>query len=198
MKQNSLKKTVGLAAVIFLLPTLAIAYGGPGKGRDQYEPPQTAIDACEGKNTGDMVEFMNRRNVSISGTCRELDGLLIAMPEGGPGGKGYGRLGCDYGEKEWQGRDREYRHEMRAELLGLTEEQQEQIEAIRSEEIAAHRDLREKMLEYSEQMRELTNKGTFDEDAVRALADEYGLCAAGLITAGKARHAGGAGQTGND
>ena len=172
MKQNSLKKTVGLAAVIFLLPTLAIAYGGPGKGRGQFGPPQTAIDACDGKNTGDMVEFMNRRNVSISGTCRELDGLLIAMPEGGPGGKGYGRLGCDYGEKEWQGGNREYRHETRAELLGLTEEQQEQIEAIRSEEIAAHRDLREKMLEYSEQIRELTNKGTFDEDAVRALAEE--------------------------
>ena len=172
MKQNSLKKTVGLAAVIFLLPTLAIAYGGPGKGRGQYGPPQTAIDACDGKNTGDMVEFMNRRNVSISGTCRELDGLLIAMPEGGLGGKGYGRLGCDYGEKEWQGGNREYRHEIRAELLGLTEEQQEQIEAIRSEEIAAHRDLRGKMLEYSEQMRELTNKGTLDEDAVRALAEE--------------------------
>ena len=172
MKQNSLKKTVGLAAVIFLLPTLAIAYGGPGKGRGQYGPPQAAIDACDGKNTGDTVEFMNRRNVSISGTCRELDGLLIAMPEGGPGGKGYGRPGCGYGEKEWQGGDREYRLEMRAELLGLTEEQQDQIEAIRTAEIAAHEDLREKMFEYREQMRELTNKGTFDEDAVRALAEE--------------------------
>jgi Spy/CpxP family protein refolding chaperone len=120
MKQNSLKKTVGLAALIFLLPTLAIAYGGPpGKG---------------------------------FGTA--------------------GRPGCEYGENEWRGGDRQYRHEMRAELLGLTEEQQEQIEAIRTAEIAAHRDLREKMLEYREQMREITNKGTFDESAVRVIAEE--------------------------
>ena len=117
MKQNSLKKTVGLAALIFLLPTLAMAYGGPpGKG---------------------------------FGTA--------------------GKPGCD---NEWRGGDRQYRHEMRAELLGLTEEQQEQIEAIRTAEIAAHRDLREKMLEYREQLRELTDKGTFDESAVRVIAVE--------------------------
>ena len=175
MKQNSLKKTVGLAALILLLPTLAMAYGGQGKGRGQYGPPQTAIDACDGKNTGDTVEFVNRRNVSISGTCQEENGQLIAMPEDGHRGKGYGmkdRPGCGNGENEWRGEDREYRHEMRAELLGLTEEQQEQIEAIRSAEIAAHRDLREKMLEYREQMRELTNMGTFDESAIRAIAEE--------------------------
>ena len=175
MKQNSLKKTVGLAAVIFHLPTLAMAYGGPGKGRGQYGPPQTAIDACDGKNTGDTVEFMNRRNVSISGTCQEDNGMLIATPEGGHRGKGYGRAGsqgCDYGEDEWRGGDKQYRHEMRAELLGLTEEQQEQIEAIRTAEIAAHRDLREKMFEYREQMRELTSEGTFDENEIRAIAEE--------------------------
>ena len=175
MKQNSLKKTIGLAALIFLLPTLAMAYGGQGKGRGQYGPPQTAIDACDGKNTGDTVEFTNRRNVSISGTCLELDDQLIATPEGGHRGKGYGmtgKPGCGYGENEWQGGDRQYRHEMRAELLGLTEEQQEQIETIRTAEIAAHRDLREKMIEYREQMRELTDKGTFDEDAIRSIAEE--------------------------
>jgi Spy/CpxP family protein refolding chaperone len=139
MKQISLKKTVGLAALIFLLPTLAMAYGG------------------------------HRGN-----------------------GFGWaGRPGCEYGENEWRGGDRQYRHEMRAELLsltdeqqeqieairtaeiaGLTDEQQEQIEAIRTAEIAAHRDLREKMLEYREQMREITNKGTFDESAVRVIAEE--------------------------
>jgi Spy/CpxP family protein refolding chaperone len=119
MKQNSLKKTVGLAALIFLLPTLAIAYGGPGKGFGWA-----------------------------------------------------GRPGCEYGENEWRGGERQYRHEMRAELLGLTGEQQEQIEAIRTAEIAARRDLREKIFEYREQMRELTNEGTFDENAVRVIAEE--------------------------
>ena len=175
MKQISLKKTVGLAALIFLLPTMAIAYGGQGKGRGHYGPPQTAIDACDGKNTGDTVEFTNRRNLTISGSCQEENGLLIAMPEGGHRGYGYGmggRSGCGYGENEWGAGDRQYRHEMRAEQLGLTEEQQEQIEAIRTAELAARRDLMEKMQGYREQMRELTDEGTFDENAVRAIAEE--------------------------
>ena len=175
MKQNSLKKTVGLAALIFLLPTMAMAYGGQGKGRGQYGPPQTAIDACDGKTTGDTVEFINRRNVSITGTCQSENGLLTAMPEGGHRGYGYGMAGgagCGYGENEWRGGGRQYRHEMRAELLGLTEEQQEQIEEIRTAEITASRDLREKMFEYREQVRELTDKGTFDENAIRAIAEE--------------------------
>ena len=176
MKQITLKKTVGLAALILLLPTIAMAYGGQGKGRGQYGPPQAAIDACDGKNPGDTVEFTNRRNESISGACQEENGLMIAMPEGGHRGYGYGRAGragCGgYGENEWRGEDRQYRHEMRAELLGLTEEQQEQIEAIRTAEMTARRDLREKMLGYGEQMRELTNEGTFDENAIRAIAEE--------------------------
>ena len=175
MKQNSLKKTVGIAALILLLPTLAMAYGSQGKDRGQYGPPQTAIDACDGKNTGDTVEFTNRRNVSITGSCQEENGMLIAMPEGGHRGKGYGRAGrqgCGYGEDELRGGDKQYRHEMRSELLGLTEEQQEQIEAIRTAEIAAHMELREKMYEYREQMRELTNEGTFAENEIRAIAEE--------------------------
>jgi len=175
MKQISLKKTVGLAALILLLPTMAMAYGGQGKGRGQYGPPQAAIDACDGKNTGDTVEFSNRRNESISGTCQEENGLLIAMPEGGHRGYGYGmrgRSGCGNGENEWCGGDKQYRHEMRAEQLGLTEEQQEQIEAIRTAEMTARRDLMEKMQENREQMRELTNEGTFDENAIRAIAEE--------------------------
>jgi Spy/CpxP family protein refolding chaperone len=174
MKQINLKKTVGLAALIILMPTMAMAYGGQGKGNGSYGPPQAAIDACDGKVTGDAVEFTNRRNDTISGTCQEEGGLMLAMPEGGHRGNGYGRMGrsgSGCGDNEWRGKHRQGRHEMRAELLDLTEEQQEQIEAIRSEERAAHRELREKMQGYSEQMRELTDAGTFDEDAIRAIAE---------------------------
>lgn len=173
MKQINLKKTVKLAAIIVLLPTMAMAYGGQGKGKGNYGPPQAAIDACDGKITGYAVEFTNRRNATISGTCQEEDGLMIAMPAGGHRGNGYGRMGMSskYGENEWRGKHRQNRHEMRSEFLGLTAEQQEQIEAIRTEERAAHRDLREKMQAYREQMRELTDAGTFDEDAIRAVAE---------------------------
>ena len=174
MKQISLRKTVGLAALIILMPSMAMAYGGQGKGKGSYGPPQAAIDACDGKTSGDAVEFNNRRNVTMSATCQEEDGLMVAMPAGGHHGNGYGRMGMSskYGENEWRGKHRQDRRGMRAELLGLTEEQQEQIEAIRSEERAAHRELREKMQGYREQMRELTDAGTFDEDAIRAIAEE--------------------------
>ena len=88
MKQINFRKTVGLAAFIVLLPTLAIAYGGEGRGKGQNGPPQAAIDACDGKNKGDAVKFTNRRNESVSGTCQETSGLMVAVPEGGHRGKG--------------------------------------------------------------------------------------------------------------
>ena len=172
MKQISLRKTVGLAALIILMPSMAMAYGGQGKGKGSYGPPQAAIDACADKTSGDAVEFTNRRNLTISATCQEEDGLMIAMPEGGHHGNGYGRMGkSGCGDNEWRGKHRQDRRGMRAEFLGLNEEQQEQIEAIRSADRAAHRDLREKMRAYRDQIRDLTDAGTFDEDAIRTIAE---------------------------
>ena len=175
MKQINLKKTVELAALILILPSMAIAYGGQGEGKGNYGPPQTAIDACDGKVAGDAVEFTNRRDETISGTCQDENDLMIAMPEGGHRANGYGmmsRSGPGYDKNDRRGNNRQYRHEMRAELLGLSDEQQEQIETIRTEERTTHRELREKMREYRDQMQELTNAGSFDEKAVRAIAEE--------------------------
>lgn len=88
MKQLNLRKTVGLVVLVVLLPTMAFAFGGQGRGGGQKSPPQAAIDACSGKNAGDVVEFSNRRNETVSGTCQGQNGKMFAVPENRRGGKG--------------------------------------------------------------------------------------------------------------
>ena len=91
------------------------------------------------------------------------------------GGGGYGpsdksEYGC--GQNGWFGAHRQGRGEIVAEIIGLTEEQQEQIAAIREEERSSNEALREKLWDYKDQMREMTDAGTFDEKAIRAIAKE--------------------------
>jgi len=91
------------------------------------------------------------------------------------GGEGYGPQAgseTEYGEDGWRGRHQQNRHEMVGDLLGLSEEQEQQIEAIRAEEWDADKDMRERLWDYRDQMRELTDSGSFDEKAIRTLAEE--------------------------
>ena len=90
-------------------------------------------------------------------------------------GSGYGpqtMSESEYGQNGWRGHHRQDRREMMAEVIGLSEEQQDQIKAIREEERSGNEPLREKLREYREQMRELTDAGAFDEKAIRAIAEE--------------------------
>ncbi|MEN8135911.1 MAG: Spy/CpxP family protein refolding chaperone [Thermodesulfobacteriota bacterium] len=101
--------------------------------------------------------------VSLTANARECDGT------------GYGPQtisGSEYGKNDWRGHHRQDRREMVAEFIGLSEEQQEQIEAIRAEERSGSEALREKLWDYREQMRELTDAGSFDEKTIRAIAEE--------------------------
>ena len=100
---------------------------------------------------------------SLAANARECDGT------------GYGprtMSESEYGQNDWRGHHRQDRREMVAEVIGLSEEQQEQIEAIREEERSGNEALRGKIREYRGQIRELTNVGTFDEKAIRAIAGE--------------------------
>jgi len=54
-----------------------------GKGHPR-RPPQEAIEACNGMSDGDRVEFETPHGHIVSGTCKEMDGMLFAIPEGGP------------------------------------------------------------------------------------------------------------------
>lgn len=96
---------------------------------------------------------------------------------GGYGPSGTSEYGCGQngwfgGQNRWFGGHRQGRGGMVAEIIGLSEEQEEQIEAIREEERVGNEALREKLWDYNDQMREMTDAGTFDEKAVRSIAEE--------------------------
>jgi len=82
MKEIGFRKTIGLVCLVVLFPAMALAFGGQGRGGGQKGPPEAAIEACSGKNVGDVVEFDGRRSDTISGTCQEKDGMMFAVPEG--------------------------------------------------------------------------------------------------------------------
>ena len=84
-----------------------------------------------------------------------------------------GMSGSEYCENEWRGNHhKQNRHERVTELLGLSDEQQEQIKTIRENGRSANQAQREKMREYQEQMRQLTDEATFDENAIRTIAEK--------------------------
>lgn len=72
-------------AVIFLLLTPTIGCSA-GNGRPQGPPPE-AIQACKDREVGDTVQFTGRQGETLEATCQEIDGQLVAVPEGMPGGR---------------------------------------------------------------------------------------------------------------
>ena len=53
-------------------------------------PPPEAYAACKGKTEGASVTLTMPDGKTLPGTCRTMDGTLVAMPAGGPGGPGAG------------------------------------------------------------------------------------------------------------
>jgi hypothetical protein len=55
--------------------------GPPGgdRGRPPSPPPE-AVQACEGQAEGASVSFTLKDGKALTGTCRKLDGQLVAMP----------------------------------------------------------------------------------------------------------------------
>jgi len=84
MKTNLLRTALAIGAMVILMPALARAYDeSSGPERRHHGPPPEAITACEGKNVGDEVQFETPSGRTITGICRERDGQLFAIPEGG-------------------------------------------------------------------------------------------------------------------
>ena len=52
--------------------------------RRRQRPPAEAIQACEGKQVGNRVEFTGRNGETIKASCQEINGQLVAVPEGMP------------------------------------------------------------------------------------------------------------------
>ena len=50
-------------------------------------PPPEAFEACEGQSEGDTVSITSPEGDSVDATCTLMRDKLVAVPEGGPGGK---------------------------------------------------------------------------------------------------------------
>lgn len=87
---------------------------------------------------------------------------------GGCGQAGGGGYDCE--QNGWGGQYRQDRQDTAAELIGLSEEQQNKIEAIRTAAREENVALRDKMRGYRDQIAKLTDAGNFDEKAIRAIA----------------------------
>ena len=150
-------KTLGILAILAMIPAYGFAFGDHGGGRHRQGPPQEAIDACAGLREGDAVQFTTPRGDAVSGTCRQIRGQMVAVPEGGPPG---GRMGKGSG-----------RHFARlARALDLTDAQKTQVKAILETEREKVAPLRQKLAETREKIRRAVEATPFDEAAVRSLA----------------------------
>jgi hypothetical protein len=78
-------------ALVLALAALAAACShaqGHGGHGNPPPPPPEAYTACQGKAEGDSVTLTMPDGKTLPGTCRSLDGQLVAMPAGGPGAGG--------------------------------------------------------------------------------------------------------------
>jgi hypothetical protein len=70
---------------------MADGFGGPPPGRGNRQPPPEAIAACKDMNEGAEVEIATPRGDKLKAVCRQINGQLVAVPEGamrGPGEAG--------------------------------------------------------------------------------------------------------------
>ncbi len=159
-----LKKTVGILALLAVIPVSGWAFWGPPEGGRFQGPPQEAIDACAGKKTGDAVRFITPRGDNVSAVCRDFDGRLAAAPEMGAAWAGRGNRGGGRG----MGPGRHFAR--MAGELGLTAEQKGQIRTILDAEREKNEPLRKQLAENRDRLRKIAEKEPFDESGVRKLA----------------------------
>lgn len=99
MNRYIIKTAAGLLLVLGSASSAVWAMDGPGGRGGHRGPPPEAIEACKDRNEGAEVEITNRRGEKRKATCRQINGQLAAVPEGGfrglrvppPGGPQDGR-----------------------------------------------------------------------------------------------------------
>ena len=81
------RRTIAAMAALFALTAIVTApagasfrtQGSPGsKG-----PPPEAYEACKDKSEGTTVEITTPRGDIIKATCKQINGQLVAVPDGG-------------------------------------------------------------------------------------------------------------------
>ena len=74
---------IGSASAVVWAAVVWAMDGAPGRGEGRTGPPPEAIEACKDKNEGAKVEIATPRGEKIKATCEQIDGQLVAVPEGG-------------------------------------------------------------------------------------------------------------------
>jgi hypothetical protein len=81
------KKTTKIVMCMLVLIGAASAIAGPfdetQSRHGAMEPPPQAYEACKDKNEGDLVKITTPWGETMNATCKQVDGKLAAMPEGG-------------------------------------------------------------------------------------------------------------------
>jgi hypothetical protein len=85
-----MKKLVFIWAVALLVTNSVWASTGLNERAGRHKPPQEAIDVCKDKSEGAAVEITTARGDTIKAICRQINGQLVAVPEGGFPGPGNG------------------------------------------------------------------------------------------------------------
>ena len=55
----------------------------PPEPQGSMKPPPEAIAVCKGKSEGTIVQFKTSRGDTLKGVCRQVDGVMTAMPPSG-------------------------------------------------------------------------------------------------------------------
>ena len=80
MKMNTLIVTT-MTAIVCSIGTPSFADQDKQKS-ERRGPPAEAFEACSGMQSGASVSFVSPRGDSLSATCQEIRGQLVAVPEG--------------------------------------------------------------------------------------------------------------------
>jgi len=77
-----------IAFTACLLALAGLAQAQPQGRQGPPAPPPEAYAACQGKAEGASVTLTLPDGKTLEGTCRTMNGALVAMPAGHPGGAG--------------------------------------------------------------------------------------------------------------
>ncbi|MCO5355854.1 hypothetical protein [Acidovorax kalamii] len=83
-----IRSSLARLALLALGANAVAAWAQPERGGTPPAPPPEAYAACKGKAEGASVTLTMPDGKSLTGTCRTMNGTLVAMPAGGPGGPG--------------------------------------------------------------------------------------------------------------
>ena len=76
--------------ILITLTSLAMAFMATqalAADDSRGKPPAEAFEVCEGQSEGDTVSITSPEGDTVEATCKLMRDKLVAMPEGGPGGK---------------------------------------------------------------------------------------------------------------